>query len=240
MKERIPIGVAALALAAAAAVIVAGGGGLVRANPAAEAATNVTVNFGSDWFCDPSFEDPDTNTYCTTTISVGDTVTWQWTEGRHDIVECGANWSKWDNQDEVCVGTDFDSGTLSSSNQTWSRSFDTPGEYWYVCTRHFPDQKGKIVVQEAAAPTPTPTEAPAETDVPDDTEAPTATPAPAVLGVAATPTPTSAPAAIPAGGGAPVGGGSSSTTTHILMMLGGLAALTGAFGIFWSIGRREM
>jgi plastocyanin len=127
MKGRIPNGVAALTLAAAAVVIVVGGGGLVRADPSAEAATTVTVNFGSDWFCDSSFENPDPNAFCTTVVSVGDTVTWQWTEGRHDVVECGPNWSKWNNQNEVCVGADFDSGTLSSSNQTWSRTFDAPG-----------------------------------------------------------------------------------------------------------------
>jgi plastocyanin len=230
MKGRIPNGVAALTLAAAAVVIVVGGGGLVRADPSAEAATTVTVNFGSDWFCDSSFENPDPNAFCTTVVSVGDTVTWQWTEGRHDVVECGPNWSKWNNQNEVCVGADFDSGTLSSSNQTWSRTFDAPGEYWYVCTRHFPDQKGKIVVQEAAAPTPTP--------VP--TEAPAPTPTPAVLDIAAAPTPTTTPAAIPAGGGAPDSDGSGLIGANALLALGSVAALMGTVGIFLSFRRREI
>jgi hypothetical protein len=236
MKGRIRIGTAALVLAAAAAIAIVGGGGVVRADPSAEAAS-VTVDVGSNWFCDPSFDNTDPNAYCTTVISVGDTVTWQWTQGRHDVVECGSNWSKWDNQDEVCVGADFDSGTLSSANTTWSRTFDTPGEYWYVCSRHFPDQKGKIVVQGAATPTPTPapTEAPTPTEAPADTGAPT----PAVLDIAATPTPTSAPAAIPAGGGAPSSDGGGPLGGYVLLALGSMAALTGTVAIFLSFRRRE-
>jgi plastocyanin len=181
MKAPIHKGALIPVLAVALAIIAAGGGGLARVDLSAEAATTVTVDVGSDWFCAPNFEDPDLNGFCETVISVGDTVTWQWAEGRHDVVECGPNWNKWNNQNEVCDGADFDAGTLSSSNTTWSRTFEVPGEYWYVCTRHFPDQKGKIVVQEAAAPTPTPTEAPAETELPDDTEAPADTDAPTAV-----------------------------------------------------------
>jgi plastocyanin len=241
MRGRIPIGTAALALVAAAMLL------SVSAVPAglpgeAEAAST-TVDVGSDWFCDPGFENPDLNAFCETVISVGDTVTWQWTEGRHDVVECGPNWSKWNNQNEICDGADFDAGTLSSSNTTWSRTFDAPGEYWYVCTRHFPDQKGKIVVQEAAAatPTPAPTEAPTPTETPVDTEPPTDTqsPTPAVLDIATTPTPTSAPAAIPAGGGAPSSDGGGSIGANVPLALGGMAALMGAAGIFLSFRTRE-
>ena len=235
MKAPAHLGALIPVFAAALAIIVAGGGGVARADLSAEAATTVTVDMGSDWYCDPTFENSDPNAYCTTNIIVGDTVTWQRVEGKHDVVECGANWSKWNNQNEICDGADFDSGTLSSSMTTWSRTFDVPGEYWYVCTRHFPDQKGKIVVQGAAAPTPTPTptEAPTNTD--------TAAPAPAaVLDIAGTPTPTSAPAAIPAGGEAPSSDGGRAIGVSVLLALGSVAALTGAAVMFLSFRRREI
>lgn len=238
MRGRIPMSTAALALVAAAVLLSVSA--LPAGLPGEAEAASTTVDFGSDWFCDPGSENPDLNAFCETVISVGDTVTWQWTEGRHDVVECGANWSKWDNQNEVCVGADFDAGTLSSTNQTWSRAFDTPGEFWYVCTRHFPDQKGKIVVQGAAAatPTPAPTEAPTPTETPPDTDAAAPTPA-AVLDIAATPTPTSAPAAIPAGGGAPSSDGGGSIGANAPLALGGTAALMGAVGIFLSFRTRK-
>lgn len=249
MKAPAHMGALIPVFAAALAIIVAGGGGVARVDLSAEAATTVTVDMGSDWYCDPTFENSDPNAYCTTNIIVGDTVTWQRVEGKHDVVECGANWSKWNNQNEICDGADFDSGTLSSSMTTWSRTFDAPGEYWYVCTRHFPDQKGMIVVQGAVTPmpTPTPTEAPADTEALTDTDtaAPTdtdtAAPAPAaVLDIAATPTPTSAPAAIPAGGGAPSSDGGRAIGVSLLLAFGSVAALTGAAAMFLSFRRREI
>ncbi len=243
MKAPAHLGALIPVFAAALAIIVAGGGGVARVDLSAEAATTVTVDMGSDWYCDPTFENSDPNAYCTTNIIVGDTVTWQRVEGKHDVVECGANWSKWNNQNEICDGADFDSGTLSSSMTTWSRTFDVPGEYWYVCTRHFPDQKGKIVVQAATTPmpTPTPTETPADTEAPTDTDTDTAAPAPAaVLDIAATPTPTSAPAAIPAGGGAPSSDGGRAIGASLLLAFGSVAALTGAAAMFLSFRRREI
>ena len=66
------------------------------------------------------------------------------------------------------------------------------------------------------------------------TPTPTPTPAP-------TPAPTqAAPAAVPKAGGAPGADGGGSTMVYALLALGGLAALTGAAGIFLRYRKREI
>lgn len=63
------------------------------------------------------------------TVSVGDAVTWTFQDG--------------DDEHNV-VFEDGDSSKVQSSG-TWSRTFDTPGEYAYSCTLHaFMD--GRVVV----------------------------------------------------------------------------------------------
>jgi plastocyanin len=218
MKTPGRIGALILVFVAAVAIVVTAGYGVARA-------TTVTVEVGSDWYCDPSFENDDPNSYCTTTINVGDTVTWQRVQGTHDVVECGANWAKWDNSDEVCVGALFDSGNLNSTNLTWSRTFDTPGEFWYVCTRHFPDQKGKIVVQDVATPTPSPVTTPS----PSSTTAPTLAPTGAT---SPTPSPTILPVALPPTGGAL---GSDGSVSWLAIVLAGAFAIVGGGAVM--VGR---
>lgn len=62
-------------------------------------------------------------------VPAGTTVTWRWTDGeQHNVV--------------------FDDGPASEvvATGTWSRTFDTPGEYGYTCTLHaFMD--GRVVVE---------------------------------------------------------------------------------------------
>src|SRR3990172_8949894 len=121
-------------------------------------AAGVTVDVGNYWFCNSSFQSSDPNVYCTTTINIGDTITWHRVAGTHDVIECGTNFSKWSNADGDCVNSNWKSPILNASNPDWSHTFDTPGVFYYVCHFHWPNQKGKIIVQ--AGPTPTLTPAP--------------------------------------------------------------------------------
>ncbi len=151
-------------------------------------AAGVTVDVGSDWFCDNSFDNPSLSVYCTTTVHVGDTVTFHRVGGTHNVVECGANFNKWSDADGACNAPLWESPTLNAASPDWATTFDTPGEYFYGCEFHWPDQKGKIVVQAAASPTPTseptPTTAPTPTAVPGPM--PTHGPAPTLTAASAT------------------------------------------------------
>ncbi len=65
----------------------------------------------------------------------------------HNVVECGANFSK----GLACTGgggPDWASSTQVSG--TFARSFDTEGEFYYLCTVHPTTMRGKIVVSGAA------------------------------------------------------------------------------------------
>ncbi len=118
-------------------------------------AAGVTVDVGNDWFCDNSFDSPSMSVYCTTTIHVGDTVTWHRVMGTHDVMECGADFSKWSEADGDCMNSDWESPMLNAAGTDWSHTFDQPGEFFYACHVHWPDQKGKIVVEVAPTPPPT-------------------------------------------------------------------------------------
>ena len=88
----------------------------------------------------------------TLTITAGDTVTWT----NEDAVVHTAT---------STTGA-FDSGDLDQG-ESFSFTFTTPGTYAYLCTPH-PSMTGQIVVQ-AAAPAPTPAQAPpgAGSTIPD-------------------------------------------------------------------------
>jgi len=128
---------AAFVLALAAAPVFRG--------PDRARAAEITIDIGNFWFCDPSFE----GGVCETTIQVGDTVTWNWVEGNHTTTECGADC---DNPTE----TPLWDAPLDSANPTFSRTFDTPGTYLYLCGIHPVLMRGRIIVEEVS-PTPTPT-----------------------------------------------------------------------------------
>jgi plastocyanin len=67
----------------------------------------------------------------------------------------------WENRGQVTHNAEASDGSWSSGNllpgKTYSRRFDTPGEYPYVCTLHVEEEMtGKVVVLPAAgSPTPT-------------------------------------------------------------------------------------
>src|SRR3990170_7200824 len=188
---------AAGALAAAVAVLMAAapfGGGA----PAQASHGTVTVYVGNLWYCestddaycDANYQGTDPGVFFQTTIHVGDTITWQRAAGTHDVVECGTDWSKWDGSE--CVGADWGSPILTAGSP-WSRTFTTPGTYWYLCTVHGLMQKGKVVVQGSATPTPTETPIPpttTATSTPAATNTPTQTPTPTETPIPGAPTST--------------------------------------------------
>ena len=112
----------------------------------AEAAT-VTVRVGDIFFCDPA------STPCAqphgTTISVGDTVTWEWGPGgagtglSHTTSHCADNLSS-------CLGPrEWDSTPVQTSG-TFSHSFgleDEGGTFLYRCQVHPLTMQGSIAVQ---------------------------------------------------------------------------------------------
>lgn len=75
----------------------------------------------------------------TLTVKVGDTVTWKWAGGNHDVVS-GAN----------CTSdSDWSSSLTSKIGTTFTHTFDKPGSFEYFCTPHCLNAKmiGTITVQ---------------------------------------------------------------------------------------------
>jgi len=103
------------------------------------------VEIGDIWFCEPFY----TEQACAASVRAGDTVRWEYPSSGiffHTTTECGADcdtptasplWAS----DRLLPGDSFE------------RTFDTPGIYFYYCTIH-PPQRGSIRVLEAAS-TPT-------------------------------------------------------------------------------------
>ena len=93
------------------------------------AANAVTVTVSSNKFTPASIS-----------VKVGDTVTWTWAGGNHDVVS-GANCT----DDKV-----FTRSTLQSANgATFTHTFDKAGTFEYFCTPHCVSagMKGTVVVQ---------------------------------------------------------------------------------------------
>ena len=118
------------------------------AQPSNALAATATVDVGDIWFCDETFELGDV---CETTISPGDTVVWDFnnTNLPHTTTACG------DSCDDPTLTPLWDSGLLNEG--TFEYTFDEPGTYLYYCLVHPTLQRGRIVVQGAATPVPTPT-----------------------------------------------------------------------------------
>ena len=113
--------------------------------PSAEGAT-VTIDVGDTWFCDSSHNIGLGGTPCDTNISVGDTVSWNWTGILpHTATECGTNWSKL--SISTCVGADWDSPTQSSGS--FQQTFNTAGTFYYLCEVHPTQMRGRIIVSAA-------------------------------------------------------------------------------------------
>ncbi len=161
MRSRRSLVLAALALAAMSAGLAGGSG------PAS--ADTVSITVGDNWFCDAAFS----GGYCETTITAGDSIVWDYAAGStvHTTTECGASC-------DTPTGTpDWDSGIMSPGD-TFSFTFTSPGAFLYYCTVHPFDMRGRVFVEAAAepSPSPTPTEAPQVTPTPPPGQTPTPEP----------------------------------------------------------------
>lgn len=116
------------------------------------------VTVGSLFFCDAS----KSGQVCETNIAAGDTVTWTVASGSHTVTQCT------DATFASCSGG-FNSGTLNQAG-IYTRTFDSPGSYFYKCAFHPTFMMGKVVV--AAAATATPTTAPTNVATASPTVAP--------------------------------------------------------------------
>ncbi|MCH7811239.1 MAG: hypothetical protein IH958_01260 [Chloroflexi bacterium] len=146
-------------------------------SPLAEATDTVDIEVRSFWFCNSSHNGA--GYACVTTIAPGTTVRWNFTQGTHTTTECGNNWVN----AISCSDPLWNSGSQGSGN-TYERTFNSTGEFFYLCKIHPTTMFGKIVVLGSPKPTATdapPTNTPApptQTDTPTPTPGPTDTPTP--------------------------------------------------------------
>ena len=99
----------------------------------------------------------------TTTIRVGETVTWSFTgtSALHNVASSGANWS-------------FRNGNPGSGSPPASHTFSAPGTYRFVCEVHATTMFGDVVVTDASGNPPPPPPPPplSEQPFPNDAGAP--------------------------------------------------------------------
>jgi glucose/arabinose dehydrogenase/plastocyanin len=135
-------------------------------------AVAVTVDFGSNWYCDSSFE----GGVCDTNINTGDTVSWDVLNGggTHTVTQC-----EFTLPNDICTLTPggFNSGLIDTASPPFNNTFTAPGTYEYGCELH-DNMKGRVIVTDAATPTDTPPPTPPPT--PSPTPSPTPVPAYAV------------------------------------------------------------
>ena len=150
------------------------------------AAQETVVDVGDIWFCDQSQSGEE----CETTISVGDTVSWDFTPSTvfpHTVTECGESCISPVPKEEAL----WDSGLIpagsTGEDAKFTYLFDTPGTYLYYCQVHGTGQVGRIVVLGDAEITITATAPPPPTQTPTPSPTPTQTPTPP------TPSPTATP-----------------------------------------------
>jgi hypothetical protein len=148
-----------------------------RPGPARAATVTIPMggySFYGFWFCDASHS----GNVCTTTIQVGDTVTWQnQTADYHTSRECDGSCGAVLPPSPLPL---WDSGPLLPSD-TFSRQFNQAGTFNYQCNIQPTQMKGQIIVLAATTAT--------QTLTPTSTQAPTSTPtpAPAVGGISLDP-----------------------------------------------------
>jgi plastocyanin len=120
---------------------------LVMSSGSASAATT-TVEVGDIYYCSAAYD----GEVCTTTVTVGDTVVWDFSGAKlaHTVTDCGAS----------CMNPTssqlFDSGVVQGGDGPYQFTFTTAGTYNYYCQIHALQQQGKIVVQPASVSTTTP------------------------------------------------------------------------------------
>jgi plastocyanin len=154
------------AIASIAGLLVTGAAYMLALAGTSSAAT-VGVEVGNTWFCNSTFD----NGVCDTTVTVGDTVSWDVVEGVHTVTEC-------DDAFQNCgQGGRFDSGNMNSADPLYEQTFSSPGIYEYLCTLHELQMKGRVVVS-AATPSTTATLSPTPTPSPTLTSSPTPSPTP--------------------------------------------------------------
>ena len=139
----------------------------------ARAQETTTVAVGDIWFCNEAFYAG----VCETTISAGDTVSWDFSGAQipHTTTDCGADC------DDPTATPLWDSG-ITVDGSKFEFTFDTPGTFLYYCAVHPTLQRGRIVVQQdLPPPTSTPTPTPPSTSTPTSPPTPTPTP-PGVTG----------------------------------------------------------
>lgn len=107
----------------------------------ARAQQSVTIPVGDFWFCNSSFD----GGVCQTTIGVGDTVTWDFSNvaNQHTTTECGASC------DSPTSSPLWNSGRQNSG--TFRFTFTQAGTFLYHCQVHPTEMRGRIVVQATAA-----------------------------------------------------------------------------------------
>jgi plastocyanin len=159
-----------MALLATALVLMARGG----PEPAQASHGNVDIEVGNLFFgttASGAWDGTgDPGTFEETTIHEGDTVTWTPWASFHTVTGCDPNTFWVDCNGDAPIGDSGNQGTGS----TWGPiTFNSAGEYPYLCTLHPTFMRGKIVVEAAATPTPTVTPTPMATGTPASTPQPT-------------------------------------------------------------------
>ncbi len=134
-----------------------------------------------------------------TTVSVGDTVTWNFVEGT-GLMDAHTTSS--------AENGAWDSGQVDAPG-TFSLTFDTAGDFFYQCATH-PVEMQAVIVVEAAESGPAPT--------PSPEESPELSPQPSPPSI--TPTPDTPP--LPGGGGAPPAQAGTSIPWWLTIAGGGL------------------
>jgi plastocyanin len=210
-------------LAIAGLSLIALAGFALSAGSGARAQTTTTIQVGDVWFCSVSSADG----VCETTVSAGDTVTWDWVGALfHSTTACsGSDFATCD------AAQGWDSPVQDSGSFT--QTFTTAGTFYYKCLVHpgppvpGPFMRGAITVL-AAEPTPTPTSTPT----------PTLTPQASPQVLSAEPTPSAGPApvdvqpvAVPAGGGEPPSNGGASAPWWWALAAGGLLVAMSALAL---------
>ncbi len=210
-------------LAIAGLSLIALAGFALSAGSGARAQTTTTIQVGDVWFCSVSSADG----VCETTVSAGDTVTWDWVGTLfHSTTACsGSDFA-------ICdAAQEWDSPVQDSGSFT--QTFTTAGTFYYKCLVHpgppvpGPFMRGTITVL-AAEPTPTSTSIPT----------PSLTPQPSPQVLSAEPTPSAGPApvdvqpvAVPEGGGEPPSDGGASALWWWALVGGGLLVATSALAL---------
>ncbi|MCH8345840.1 MAG: hypothetical protein IIC87_02800 [Chloroflexi bacterium] len=202
----------------------------------AHAQSTTTIQVGDVWFCSVS----STDGVCETTISAGDTVTWDWLGTLFHSTT-------------ACSGSDFATcdpaqgwGSPVQDSGSFTQTFTTAGTFYYKCLVHpgppvpGPFMRGAITVLAAEPiPTPTPTPTPAPTPTPQPSAGPsqpTPQPSPQVLSADSTssagPAPVDVqPVAVPAGGGEPPSNGGASVPWWLALVGAGLLVATSVLAL---------